>query len=393
MELQRFQYLRILSCRLKHGLHDGFLQDAFLNARRVVAVLLAVVKAADAPPYDLFLSVGRPCASAIGRSAFSANQKLRERVLAGITTLLRFCSDLLDLPLSIPPRHFFLHSAEGSGVDDGRMIVLDVVFRALSVIDHDLLGQAVSDIGLVENGVTLVFFVSEDRFNRSPLPSSNARRRWNPVVVEVVCYRGEAVACEESLIDPLDHNRLFGIDLRLSVRSSAIPKESLVLEGYVSFFRALCLTPAHVGADVLRFALSYGTVDCDIELSSGLDAVDPLFLEVHVHIVFFQHPSVLQAVEGVSCEAGYRFSDDHIDLALFAVAHEPVELIPFLDARAGDAFVGVDADHCPTMLPVDFVRVSSALNVIAVELILLFRRNSTVGSDTKLFVSVFDFFL
>ena len=284
-----------------------------------------------------------------------------------------FRSDLLDISLSIPPRHFFLHSAEGSRVDNCGMVVFNVVFWTFPVVDHDLLGQAVPDVGLVEDGIALVFFIGEDRCNRSSLPSSNARRRWNPVVVEVVCYRSKAVACKESLVYPLDHNCLFGIDLRFSVRSSAIPKESLVLEGYVSFFCALRFTPADVGADVFGFALGDGAVNRDIELGSGLDAVDPLFLEVHVHIVFFQHSGVFQAVEGVSCEAGYRFGDDHVDLALFAVAHEPVELISFLDARAGDAFVSVDADHRPAMLSVDFIRVSSALNVIAVELILLLR--------------------
>lgn len=103
--------------------------------------------------------------------------------------MLRFRSDLLDLSLSIPPRHFFLHSAEGSRVDNCGMVVFNVVFRTLPVVYHDLLGQAVSDVSLVENGVALVFLVCEDRCNRSSLPSSDARRRRNPVVVEVVCYR------------------------------------------------------------------------------------------------------------------------------------------------------------------------------------------------------------
>ena len=142
------------------------------------------------------------------------------------------------------------------------------------------------------------------------------------------------------------------------------------MERHVSFFCTLCLTPAHVGADVLRFALSYGTVDCDIELSSWLNAVDSLFLEVHVHIVFFQHPSVLQAVEGVSCESGYRFGNDHIDLALFTMAHQPVEVIALFDACSGDTFIGVDADHRPSRFSVDLICISSALNIIAVELML-----------------------
>jgi len=33
-----------------------------------------------------------------------------------------------------------LDSAEGDCIDDGRMVVLDVVFRALAVVDHDLFG-------------------------------------------------------------------------------------------------------------------------------------------------------------------------------------------------------------------------------------------------------------
>ena len=123
------------------------------------------------------------------------------------------------------------------------------------------------------------------------------------------------------------------------------------MERHVSFFCTLCLTPAHVGADVLRFALSYGTVDRDIELSSWLNAVDSLFLEVHVHIVFFQHPSVLQAVEGVSFESGYRFCNDHINLALLAMAHQPVEVIALFDACAGNAFIGCCTERTNKFTP------------------------------------------
>ena len=76
MELQRFEHFGILLCGLHHRFHDGFLQDAFLNARGVVAVFFTIVKSVDAAPYNLFLAVGCPGASAIWRSAFSADQKL-----------------------------------------------------------------------------------------------------------------------------------------------------------------------------------------------------------------------------------------------------------------------------------------------------------------------------
>ena len=139
MEFQRFEHIGILFGGLKHRFHDGFLQDAFLDARGVMAVFLAIVKAIDAPPYHFLLAIGCPGASAIWRSAFSADQKLCKCVFAGIPTLLGLRADLLDLPLSTSSCHFLLHSAEGAGVDDCGMIVLDIVFRALAVVDHDLL--------------------------------------------------------------------------------------------------------------------------------------------------------------------------------------------------------------------------------------------------------------
>lgn len=141
-----------------------------------------------------------------------------------------FRADLLDLSLSAPSCHFLLHSAEGCGVDDCGMIVLDVVFRSLAVVDHDLLGQAVSDVGLVEDGVALVFLVGKNRFYRSSLPFPDAGRSRNPIGVEVIGYRGEAVTGQESFVDPFDYNRLLGINLGFSIRASAISKEAFVME-------------------------------------------------------------------------------------------------------------------------------------------------------------------
>ena len=139
MEFQRFKHFGVLPGSLHHRFHDGFLQDTFLNARGVVAVFLTIVKAVDAPPYHLFLTVGCPGASAIWRSAFSADQKFCKSVFAGVPALLGLRANLLDLSLSAPSCHFLLHSSESAGVDDCWMVVLDVVFRTLTGIDHDLL--------------------------------------------------------------------------------------------------------------------------------------------------------------------------------------------------------------------------------------------------------------
>ena len=70
--------MNLLSDVLIGGFHDcrhnNLLQYAFFYGRRVVAVFLAVIEAADAAPYDLLLTTYCPCASAIWCSAFSADQ-------------------------------------------------------------------------------------------------------------------------------------------------------------------------------------------------------------------------------------------------------------------------------------------------------------------------------
>lgn len=84
--------------------------------------------------------------------------------------MLGLCSDLLGLGLAGSPCQFLLDSAEGYRIDDGRMVVLYIVFRTFSVIDHHLFRQAVLDVGLVDDGITLVFLVREDGLDRGVLP-------------------------------------------------------------------------------------------------------------------------------------------------------------------------------------------------------------------------------
>lgn len=80
--------------------------------------------------------------------------------------MLGLGTDLLGLGLAGSPCQFLLDSAEGYRIDDGRMVVLHIVFRTFSVIDHHLFGQAVLDVGLVDDGIALVFLVGEDGLDR-----------------------------------------------------------------------------------------------------------------------------------------------------------------------------------------------------------------------------------
>ncbi len=118
-----------------------------------MAVFLAVVQTVDSPPHDSLMTSCRPCASAVGRSAFFADQQFSQIVFAGIFALLGFRANLLDFAFSVAPRQFLLHSAEGAGVNDGGMIVLDIVFRAFSVVDLDFFAEAIRNVGFVEDSI------------------------------------------------------------------------------------------------------------------------------------------------------------------------------------------------------------------------------------------------
>ena len=114
--------------------------------------------------------------------------------------MLGLCTDLLGLRLAGSPCQFLLNSAEGYRIDNGRMVVFHVVFRSLSVIDHDLFGEAVLDVGLVDDRISFVFLVGEDGLYRGVLPYALAGGCRDLQVIELLCNPSEAVACKESFV-------------------------------------------------------------------------------------------------------------------------------------------------------------------------------------------------
>ena len=70
--------------------------------------------------------------------------------------------DRLDLALAGTPCELLLNPAKGSRVDNGRVTILYIVFRAFAVIYSDLFADAVGDVGLVDDGIALVLFVGEN---------------------------------------------------------------------------------------------------------------------------------------------------------------------------------------------------------------------------------------
>ena len=94
------------------------------------------------------------------------------------------------------------------------------------------------------------------------MPFALAGGCGDAIGIQLISDGRKAVTGKEPFINPFYGDRLIGIDLRLAVRTFAVAQEVFVVEGYISFLCALRLAPPHIGADVLRFALSDGPVDC-----------------------------------------------------------------------------------------------------------------------------------
>ena len=135
MLFERLQDIQVDLCCSQDCIHDGILQRRFFHRRRVMAVFFAVVQSVDAAPDDPLFTTYGPCASTVWRAAFAADQQLRQCVFTAVLALFRSSARLLDLAFGSTTGQFFLHSGEGSCIDDCRMIVLHIVLGPFPSVD------------------------------------------------------------------------------------------------------------------------------------------------------------------------------------------------------------------------------------------------------------------
>ena len=182
IRLECLQQLWIVFYPFGDCVHHSRLQAVLVQCRGVLAVLFSVLQSVHTAPHDPLLPFCRPGASAVGTSTLAADQKVTHGVLAGIFALQSFVPDFLSFHLGRPPCQFLLHLSEGFGIDDRRVAVLDIVFRALPCVHSNLLADAVLDVGLAEDGIALISFVGEDRPNRPRLPMGFPARGADAVI-------------------------------------------------------------------------------------------------------------------------------------------------------------------------------------------------------------------
>ena len=126
-----------------------------------------------------------PHHSAVCCATLAAEQQTTERVLAAVAA--HACGGALfrAAGLSPTPRQLHLHGIELFPRDDGLMVVLNQIHRQLSGISDDLLADAVPNEGLLEQDVTAVFFIREDRPQIGGCPFRRSCR-----ILKASCFQG-----------------------------------------------------------------------------------------------------------------------------------------------------------------------------------------------------------
>ena len=147
--------------------------------------MAAIVQAAAAAPHGSFLTVLCPHHSAVRRTALAAEQQTAECVFAAVAA--HACGSALfrAAGLGPTPRQFYLHRIEPFSRDDGLMVVLNQIHGKLSSISDDLLADAVSNEGLLEQDITAVFFIREDRPQVGGCPFRRSCR-----ILKASCFQG-----------------------------------------------------------------------------------------------------------------------------------------------------------------------------------------------------------
>ena len=126
-----------------------------------------------------------PHHSAVRCATLAAEQQTAECVLAAVAA--HTCGGALFRAAGLGPatRQFNLNRIELFPRDDGLVVVLNQIHGKLSSITDDLLADAVSNEGLLEQDITAVFFIREDRPQIGGCPFRRSCR-----ILESACFQG-----------------------------------------------------------------------------------------------------------------------------------------------------------------------------------------------------------
>ena len=314
------------------------LEWCFIQCGRIVAVFLTVVQSAHTAPHDSFFTVSCPCAAAIQGPALTADQPLRERILAGVGGHPCDCVFRRTL-CCIPPCHLRLYGIILFTADNALVVIFNEVHGKLACILDGLAVDKVLPEGLLHQHITAVFFILQDAADAGNGPLRRILEALDALLFQFIFDHPQAGSGEIALIEPSDDFRLFRNDLRLTILTFAVAVQLFILDADLSSFHGAALTPCDIGGDRFTFRLGEGTGEGDSQLTVLLQRIDVFLLEDDCDAKLFERPDIVEAVHRIAGEAGDRFGQDDIDFLLAAVPNHPHEVLTLLGRGSGDALV------------------------------------------------------
>ena len=120
----------------------------------------------------------------------------------------------------------------------------------------------------------------------------------------------------------------------MSILSFAVAKDLFVVEDDLTVFEPLAVAPCDVSAHAFTFCLGETCMDGHQQFAVALEGIDVLFLEDDADAHQLELADELDALCGVSGEAGYGLGDDVVDLAPPAIPDHSLELVTLVGSCA-----------------------------------------------------------
>ena len=290
------------------------------------------------------------------------------------------------LPMRCLQLHNALNLLIGMAVNDGNVVVLDVIHRNNGrVVLHTLVGDVVNADPFLKPHIPDVLLVLKEILEGGLVPRlpSPCRRSLHKGQLVQDVRHGDAV-----LIHFENHPNNGGFVrfdddftvLGLSIAIGLSPARLAV-------FKPLADAPFQVFGNGAAFLLRKGSHDRQDQFGYRSCCIQSFLFKIELDTDALQMTHIGQALDRVAGKSGDAFRHDIVDLACFAIFHHPEELLALFHAGAADALISIDIHQHPAGMLGNLGTEGFHLLLQAVELNLLIRADTGIDRNTDCFQS------
>ena len=294
----------------------------------------------------------------------------------------------------------------GSG-DDGVMVVWLEILVLLAVVFLSLVVLVIRRVGFPGQDVAAVLLVPHDGNDAAGSPVSIQRS----VPAPPACGDGHlrqhigdllrSPAVDQGAVHPAHHPRLGLVDRQdLLFPAEAVRDLDFVIAEEPGRQETASGEPPFQGKEdgfALHMAFLLGDHGKDKkDDAAGLGHGIQIFLfeeDPDRRIMVLQGFDPADAVHEVTGETGYRFRDDHIDLAVHGVLHQLLEALTVVRVRSGESVIDIGPDIFPVGVRQYLSFVFPDLECDGDGLVDVIRGYPAIGCDPQDFVLIFRAFL